>query len=93
MKLMWKELDKFTAEALTPRVLAAAKKQMIGQLAIASDNAEAQSLTIGKSMLLTGDITSLERIRKDIEDVTAEQILEVSREIFQKDRMSRLVFY
>ena len=73
--------------------ISAAKKQMIGQLAIASDNAEAQSLTIGKSMLLTGDVTSLERIRKDIEDVTAEEILEVSREIFRKDRMSRLVFY
>ena len=93
MKLMWKELEKFTAEALTPKTLSAAKKQMIGQLAIASDNAEAQSLTIGKSMLLTGDVTSLERIRKDIEDVTAEEILEVSREIFRKDRMSRLVFY
>ena len=93
MALIWKELDKFTAEPLSPRVLAAAKKQMVGQLVIASDNAEAQSLTIGKSLLLTGDVTSLERIRTDIEEVTAEDILEVARHILSRDRMSRLVFY
>ena len=93
MALIWKELDRFTAEPLTPRVLEAAKKQMTGQLVIASDNAEAQSLTIGKSLLLTGHVTSLEKIRKDIEDVTAEDILEVARQLIRRNRMSRLVFY
>ena len=93
MKLMWKELARFVEEPLTPRVLSAAKKQMIGQLSISGDNAEARSLTIGKSMLLTGNVTSIDKIRKDIESVTAEDILEVSREILSRDRMSRLVFY
>lgn len=93
MKLMWKELDKFVAEPLTPRVLAAAKKQMVGQLAISGDNAEAKSLTVGKSLLLTGNITSLEKIRSEIEAVTAEEIQEVAKEILSRSRMSRLVFY
>ena len=93
MKLMWKELQRFVEEPLTPRVLSAAKKQMIGQLSISGDNAEARSLTIGKSLLLTGNVTSIDKIRKDIESVTAEDILEVSREILRRDRMSRLVFY
>ncbi|MBQ4197415.1 MAG: insulinase family protein, partial [Bacteroidales bacterium] len=93
MKLMWKELDKFVAEPLTPRVLAAAKKQMVGQLAISGDNAEAKSLTVGKSLLLTGNVTSLEKIRSEIEAVTAEEIQEVAKEILNRSRMSRLVFY
>ena len=66
---------------------------MIGQLSIASDNAEAQSLTVGKSLLLTGDVTSLEKIRIEIENVTTEDILAVAKEILRPERMSRLVFY
>ena len=93
MRLMWKEIDRFVEEPLSPRVLAAAKKQMIGQLSISGDNAEARSLTIGKSLLMTGDVTSLEKIRQEIESVTSEDILEVSRQILRRDRMSRLVFY
>ena len=50
-------------------------------------------LTIGKSLLMTGDVTSLEKIRQEIESVTSEDILEVSRQILRRDRMSRLVFY
>ena len=93
MKPMRKERDKFVAQPLTPRVLAAAKKQMVGQLAISGDNAEAKSLTVGKSLLLTGNITSLEKIRSEIEAVTAEEIQEVAKEILSRNRMSRLVFY
>ena len=93
MRLMWKELQRFVDEPLTPRVLSAAKKQMIGQLSISGDNAEARSLTIGKSLLLTGNVTSIEQIRSEIESVTSEDILEVSRQILVRDRMSRLVFY
>lgn len=93
MRLMWKELNKFTTAPLSQKKLAAAKKQMIGQLSIASDNAEAQSLTVGKSLLLTGDTISLEKIRVEIENVTAEDILDVAREILRPERMSRLVFY
>ena len=93
IKLIRAQIQKFVDEPLSARALAAAKKQMIGQLSIASDNAESQCLTVGKSLLLTGNVTTFEKIREEIEAVTSESVLEVAKEILSWDRMSRLVFY
>lgn len=93
IKLIRAQIQKFVDEPLSARALAAAKKQMIGQLSIASDNAESQCLTAGKSLLLTGNVTNFEKIREEIEAVTSESVLEVAKEILSWDRMSRLVFY
>lgn len=91
--LIKRELERFIEQPLSERALNAAKKQMIGQLSIAGDNAEARCLTIGKSMLLTGSPTSMEKMRKNIENVSAQMLQTVAKEVLRWERMSRLVFY
>lgn len=92
ISLIQKELTKLSDEPMTTRALSAAKKQMIGQLSIASDNVESQCLTMGKSMLLTGHGTTFDILRADIESLTSEELLQVAKEVLAWNRMSRLVF-
>ena len=51
-----KEIRKLQAEPLSDRKLKAAKKQLLGQLAISGDNGETQCLSMGKSLLAYGKI-------------------------------------
>jgi predicted Zn-dependent peptidase len=90
--LIKKELDKLVETPLSPAALKAAKKQLIGQLSIAQDNAEAQCLSMGKSLLVYGKISSFEQMRQKIESITAQELQEVAREILSWDRMSTLIY-
>lgn len=72
--------------------LKAAKKQLLGQLAISSDSGEAQCLSMGKSLLAYGRIAASEENRKAIDAITAEDIQRCAKTLFAKDRLSRLVF-
>lgn len=92
LQLIKKELDKLVAEPLSAAMLKAAKKQLIGQLSIAQDNAEAQCLSMGKSLLVYGKISNFEQMRTKIESITAEQLQEVAREILSWERMNTLIY-
>lgn len=87
-----KELEKLRTTELTPARLKAAKKQLLGQLAISSDNGESQCLSMGKSLLAYGQISSDGTIRSQIESITAEDIRQMACRIFDKEKISRLVF-
>ena len=70
----------------------AAKRQLKGQIGIACDNREQFALDFGKSFLHYGwekDITSL---YSQIEEVTAEQIQQVARELMSEDRITTLIY-
>lgn len=90
--LVKKEIDKIVNTPMSERALAAAKKQMIGQIAIASDNVEAQCLAKGKTLLLKGELVPMDALRKSIEEITPQQIKEVAAEVLDWNRLSRLVF-
>ena len=92
LNLIKKELDKLVAEPLPPAVLKAAKKQLIGQLSIAQDNAEAQCLSMGKSLLVYGKISNFEQMREKIESITAQQLHQVAKEILCWERMNTLIY-
>lgn len=85
-----RELKKLQDTELSDRKLHAAKKQLLGQLAISSDNGEAQCLSMGKSLLAFGTIYSHEETRRQIEDVTAAGIREAACRIFAPERTSTL---
>lgn len=76
---------------LTGRKLAASKKQLLGQLAISSDNGEAQCLSMGKSLLAYGKVASSEENRRQIEEITSAEIMEMARRIFDPGKTSRLI--
>ncbi len=72
--------------------LKAAKKQLLGQMAVSSDNGETQCLSMGKSLLAYGKVTGSEQTRELIGAVTAEDIREIARMIFAPEKLSRLVY-
>lgn len=90
--LIERELSKLRENKLSDAALKGAKKQLLGQLAISSDNGEAQSLSMGKSLLAYNEIVP-EKITTDlINSVTSEEILQVTNEIFAKERLSWLIY-
>lgn len=86
-----REISKLQANALTDRKLRAAKKQFLGQIAISSDNGEAQCLSMGKSLLAYGRVASAEEIKREIEEVSADMIRDMACRIFAPDRTSCLI--
>ncbi len=91
-KAIYKELDKLKTTLLSEPKLKAAKKQLLGQVAISSDNGETQCLAMGKGLLAYGYITDEAETRRKIESITAEQIRDIAKEIFAKEKLSKLVF-
>ena len=87
-----KELRKLQAEPLSERKLKAAKKQLLGQLAISGDNGETQCLSMGKSLLAYGKITGGKETRELIERITSADIQEMACTIFDPSRLSKLVY-
>ena len=76
------EINKLKNTSLTTRQLAMAKRQYIAQMTIATEGNEGYMLGIGRSMLVHGEVDTLEEAYKKINAVTASQILEVANEIF-----------
>jgi predicted Zn-dependent peptidase len=92
LKAVDKELSKLKSEQMSERKLKAAKKQLLGQLAVSSDNGETQCLSMGKSLMAYGKINSGKENRELIEAITAEDLCRMAQEIFNPDRLSRLIY-
>ena len=89
-------LDKILARIrevpLSERTLKAYKKQLLGQLAISSDNGEAQCLSMGKSLLSWGRIDTSAEMRARIEAVTPAALQAMARRLFAPETLSRLIY-
>lgn len=92
LRLIGKEMEKLQNEPLSQARLRAAKKQLLGQLAISGDNGETQCLSMGKALLAYGRVSDDEDSRMKVEAVTAEDIMKAARSIFAPDRISRLIY-
>ena len=92
LRLVRKELDKFMQKPLSEAQLKAAKKQIKGQIGVACDNRENFALDFGKSFLHYGWEKNVDRLYEQVDEITAEQIQAVARELFDKDRLTTLIF-
>nr|MBQ5604143.1 insulinase family protein [Bacteroidales bacterium] len=92
LSIVDKELKRLREMPLTEARLRAAKKQLQGQLAIASENKESQALSMGKSLLYFDYFESVEKVLNQIEALSAKQLQEVAKEVFHPDTMSLLVY-
>lgn len=92
LKTIEKEIGKLQDEPLSPRKLKAAKKQLLGQLAISGDNGETQCLSMGKSLLAYGRITGGKETRALVEGIKAEDVQKMARKIFDPSKMSTLIY-
>jgi predicted Zn-dependent peptidase len=92
MSAIEKEIGKLQSEPLSERKLKAAKKQLLGQIAISGDNGETQCLSMGKGLLAYGKVSNGKDNRALVDAITAEDVQEMAVKIFDKDRISKLIY-
>ena len=91
-RLVYKELKRLRDARMTSSQLAAAKKQLIGQIGVASDNNENNALGMGKTFLHYDKCETSEAVFHRIEQLTSEVLLEVANEMFAEDYLSTLIY-
>ena len=91
LKLTYKELKRMRDVKMTSSQLMAAKKQLIGQIGVASDNNENNALGMAKTFLHYNKYESSESVFRRIEALTAEGLLEVANEMFAEEYLSTLI--
>ena len=89
-RIVRRELDKVMQRPLCERQLAAAKRQMKGQIAIACDNREQFALDMCRHYLHYGRERSIGQLLQQIDDVTAQQMLDVAQQVFDPGRLITL---
>ena len=92
LRLVHRELERLVGSALTPRTLAAAKRQMKGQLGISYDNFENVAIGMGKRYLHYGVVASPSELMARIDALSAADLLRVAQEVFSPQRLSTLAY-
>ena len=92
LRLVYKELKKCRDNKLTSLQLSRAKRQLMGQIGIGTDNRESLALGLGKTFLHRNRYDSMEEVYHRLEQVTASDILSVANEIFDEKTLSMLVY-
>lgn len=90
--LVHKELKRLKEKPLSILQLAAAKKQIIGQISVARDNRESTALDLGKTFLHYGKYEEPQEVFRRIEALTAHDLWEVSNEMFAENYLSTLIY-
>ena len=92
LRLTYKELKQLRDNKMSLSQLTAAKKQLIGQIGVASDNHENNALGMAKTFLHYNKCESPETIYKRIDALTSEALLEVANEMFTEKELSVLIY-
>lgn len=90
--LVMREFKLMRENKMKTQTLEKAKKQLIGQLAIANENREDLMLTLGRSYLYFNKIDSIESVIEKIHAISENEIYQVSNEILAPDNLSKLIF-
>ncbi|MGC9344529.1 MAG: M16 family metallopeptidase [Bacteroidales bacterium] len=93
LNLVLREFKVLREKKLGTLQLSKAKKQLLGQVAIAADSHEHLMLTMGKSILLNDKVDSMEEVSRKIENVSASNLLEIANEILDKNKISILQYH
>jgi predicted Zn-dependent peptidase len=86
------ELHKLRNQRLGSLQLLKAKKQLIGQVVLSSENHEALMLSMAKSYMIFDKFESTEEIKKKIDAITGDQILETANDILDESKLFRLTY-
>jgi predicted Zn-dependent peptidase len=90
--LVYSELKKLREQEIPEAALKKYKLQLMGQMAIASENKENMALSVGKSFLRYGKVDDLDTVRQRINAVTASQLQDIACEIFNESSLSVLKY-
>ncbi len=92
IRLVHREIEKLHETKLTEKQLTAAKKQALGQLGVSIDNREGLFLNMGKSFLHYNFFASMEEVFNQINDITAEGILDIAQTVLASDKLFMLSY-
>lgn len=92
LKLIYKELRKLKENKLGSIQLHQSKQKFIGQIALGEENRLGVLISMAKSLLDYNRVDSLEEVFTKINAVTADEMLEISNEIFDPSNLSMLMF-
>ncbi|HNV95766.1 MAG TPA: pitrilysin family protein [Bacteroidales bacterium] len=92
LSLVLHELKKVREIPLTDKQLSVAKNQFYGQMALSFDNQESLAMNLTKSYMVFKKIDDLDVIQKEIESITAEDIIRVANEIYSEEKLSSLKY-
>jgi predicted Zn-dependent peptidase len=91
-KLVHKELKKLRDNKLGTLQMHQTKQKFIGQIALAEESRMGLIISMAKSLIDFNYADTLQQVFDKINAVTAEQLLEISNEIFDNDKMITLLF-
>jgi len=92
IRLIHKELKKLRDNKLGTLQLQQAKQKFVGQIALAEENRLSLIISMAKSLIDFNSIDTLQQLFDKIEATTAEQVLEISNEIFDEQKLITLLF-
>ena len=87
-----KELKTLRERPLGKLQLHRLKEQLMGQLAMSSENNQSLMLAIGRSLLEERALESLDTIYRKINAVTANDLQEIAQEMFREEELSTLAY-
>jgi predicted Zn-dependent peptidase len=90
--LLFKEFKRLREKPLTSLQWHAARRQLLGQVMISSENKENQSLSMGKSMLYFNGYDTMEEFVRKIDRYTPEKLMEIANRVLDPDKMSFLFY-
>lgn len=90
VKLVEEELRKLRENKLGIKQLASAKEQIMGQVAMAEESNISFMMMMGRSLLDVGRIPELEEIFTRIRQTTADDLLGLANEMFEREKLSVL---
>jgi peptidase, M16 family len=86
-----KEMQRLCNTMLTPKQIASAKQQLKGQIAVSCDSRESFALDFSKAYLYFNEMKSIDDLFAEIDAITPQEIMNVSREIFDPNRLFTLI--
>jgi predicted Zn-dependent peptidase len=92
INLSYKELKKLCQNKLGTLQLHYAKKQFLGQIAIANEAKLNEMIALGRTALFFDEVESTEESIAKLNALTAEVLLQAANEILLPDQMSTLIF-
>lgn len=91
-RLVERELCRFIDTPLTLTQLAAAKKQLKGQVGISCDASESYALALGKTYAHYGIHRNVNDILQRIDEITAAEVQQTAAEVYAPERLSTLIY-
>lgn len=91
-KMIMRELNLLSQQPLNERALNAAKKQLLGQIALAQENRGNLMLTLGKSLLQFDRIDRFDEIEAQVHDIRADDIRILAADTFNDQKLSFLSY-